>query len=40
MLMSGCWILSDAPIRASHRDDMAVSGSFYEKNTPRFDLSA
>jgi hypothetical protein len=31
MMMSGCWILSDAPVRASRRDDMAVSGSFCEK---------
>jgi hypothetical protein len=31
MVMSGCWILSDAPVRASRRDDMAVSGGFSEK---------
>jgi hypothetical protein len=31
MLMSGCWILSDAPLRASRHDDMEVSGGFSEK---------
>jgi hypothetical protein len=31
MVMSGCWILSDAPVRASCHDDMAVSGGFCEK---------
>jgi len=31
MLMSGCWILPDAPVRASRHDDMAVSGGFSEK---------
>jgi hypothetical protein len=31
MLMSGCWILSDAPVRASRHDARAVSGGFYEK---------
>jgi hypothetical protein len=31
MVMFGCWILSDAPVRASCHDDMAVRVGFFEK---------
>jgi hypothetical protein len=31
MVMSGCWILSDAPVRASRHDAKAVCGGFSEK---------